>query len=123
ARCSTTYSKGNKLSSVLLIRYKQSERGSPKHKLAKLLEAGVHAVDGAREGQDVRRAVRGRLPAVRRLGGDGLPDQPRHRGAQRRSLLLVGRRLLLRVLVVMRRARRHFVRVTLLHGMGDRALA
>lgn len=93
-----------------------------KHKLAKLLEAGVHPVDGAREGQDVRRAVRGRLPAVRRLGDYGLPDQPRHRGAQRRSLLLVGR-LLLRMLVVMRRARRHFVRVTLLHGMGDRALA
>ena len=56
------------------------------------LEGRVRAVDGAREGEDVRRARHGR-----RLGYDGLAEQPRRRSRVQRIRLL--RQLLLVVLV------------------------
>lgn len=111
-------------------RREQTSERVAQTKLQRSLEGAVHPVDRAREGQDIRRPVRGRLPsALRRLEDDGLPEQPRRCRVQRGRLLAVRRLLLVLMLLVRTGAllgvRRRvaavagvlrLVRVTLLHG-------
>ena len=82
------------------------------------LEAGVHPADGALEGKNVRRAIRGLpLALLRWLGDDGLPDQPRGRRIQGRRLLLLLLVAPLRRVAGVAGLLLHLVRVTLLHGI------